>query len=100
LLISAEVVPDLTKEELVERNRIGEAIDTYHAEQKERHLMLVELFEAATTAEERCEYLNRLLAVIERNTERLPTFTEQLDSLIRNHFTKGMRSPAFPSWSR
>jgi hypothetical protein len=100
LLISAELLPDLTEEELVEHNQIGEAIDAYHAEQRERHLMLVELFEAATTPEERCTYLNRLLAVIERNIERLPMITGQLNSLIRNHFTGGIRPLAFPSWSR
>jgi hypothetical protein len=75
-LIAAELFPDLTDEELVEYKRIGREIDADQAEQKEQQRTMIELEQVSSTAEQKFEYLARLVAITERCTERLRCQTE------------------------
>lgn len=78
----AELLPDLVDEELVEYTRIGEKIDTDHVEQKEQQRMMIELEQFSSSAEQKFEYVARLLAVTEQNTERLRSLTEEFGNLV------------------
>jgi hypothetical protein len=86
--IAAELVPDLTIKELTEYQRIGEEIDAFHVEQREQQRLMIELGRTASNAEQTFEYVGRLLAVVERNTERLHHLTEQLSNFVRSHFAR------------
>ena len=87
-LIVAELFPDLTDDELVEYTRIGAKIDADQAEQKEQQRTMIELGQVSSTAEQKFEYLARLVAITERCTERLRCRTEEFGNLIRSHFRK------------
>jgi hypothetical protein len=87
-LLIAELVPELTLEELAEYQRIDEEIAVHQAEQQKQQRELHALGQKATTAEEKFEYVGRLLAVIERNTEQLHHQAEELASLIRGHLAE------------
>jgi hypothetical protein len=87
-VIVAQLVPDLMDEELVEYVRIGETIDANHVEQKEQQRMMIELERLSSSAEQRFEYLARLLAVTEQYTERLRGLTEEVGNLVRSHLRK------------
>ena len=86
--IAAELLPDLTDEELVEYMRLGAEIDVDQAEQKEQQRTMIELEQGSSTAEQKFEYLARLVAITERCTERLRCRTEELCNLTRSHFGK------------
>ena len=90
-LIAAELAPDLTYEELVEYIRIGETLDVDHLEQKGLQRMMIDLAQVSSTAEQKFEYVGRLLAVTERCTEQLRDRTEEFSKLIRNHLRKQER---------
>ena len=87
-IIVAELVPDLMDEELIEYARIGEKIDANHVEQKEQQRMMIELEQVSSSAEQKFEYVARLLAVTEQYTERLRSLTEEFGNLIRSHLRK------------
>jgi hypothetical protein len=87
-MIVTELVPDLMEEELVEYTRIGEKIDADHVEQKEQQRMMIELEQVSSTAEQKFEYVARLLAITEQCTERLRGLTEEFGNLIRSHLIK------------
>ncbi len=87
-LIIGKLLSRLTAEELAEYQRIDAEIDAFHAEQKEQQRTLAKLGQKASTAEEQFEFAGRLLAVVERNTERLHHLTEELADLVRSHLTK------------
>ena len=87
-LLVSELVPDLTDEELVEYARIGVKIDACHAEQKEQQRMMIELRQISSTADQKFEYVARLLAVTERCTEQLRGRTEEFGNLICSHLRK------------
>lgn len=87
-LIAAEIVPDLTYNELVEYIRIGETLDVDHVEQKRLQRMMIELAQVSSTAEQKFEYVARLLAVTERCTEQLRDRSKEFSKLIRSHLGK------------
>ena len=87
-MIVTELVPDLIDEELVEYTRIGEKIDANHVEQKGQQRRMIELEQVSSSAEQKFEYVARLLAVTEQYTERLRGLTEEFGNLIRSHLMK------------
>src|ERR1700722_16368869 len=87
-MIVTELVPDLMDEELVEYTRIGEKIDANHVEQKGQQRRMIELEQVSSSAEQKFEYVARLLAVTEQYTERLRGLTEEFGNLIRSHLRK------------
>jgi hypothetical protein len=87
-LLVAELLPELTLEELAAYERIDGEISAFHEEQREQQRALFELGQKASTVEEKFEYAGRLLAVVEKNTERLHHLTEELADLLRSHLAK------------
>jgi len=87
-LIAAELVPNLTDEELVEYTRIGAKIDADQAEQKEQQRTMIEIKQVSSTAEKKFEYVAQLLAITESCTERLRGRTAEFGNLIRTHLRK------------
>jgi acyl transferase domain-containing protein len=87
-LIIAELLPELTLEELTEYQRIDGEIAAFHTEQNHQQQTLIEIGRKASTGEEKFEYAGHLLAVVEKNTERLHQLTEELADLVRSHLTK------------
>jgi hypothetical protein len=87
-LLVAELLPELTLEELATYQRIDGEIAAFHDEQREQQRALSELGRKASTVEDKFEYAGHLLAVVEKNTERLHHLTEQLADLVRSHLAK------------
>jgi len=87
-LVIAELLTHLTPEELDEYNRIGEEIDAYNVEQETQQRELFALGAAVSTADQKFEYVGRLLAVTEKNTERLRSLSERLSKVVRSHLAK------------
>jgi hypothetical protein len=84
-LLISELMPELTLEELAEFQRIDAEIIAHQAEQPKRQQELHALGQKVTTADEKFEYVGRLLAVIERTTEQLHHQAEELANLVRSH---------------
>ena len=72
----------LTLEEAGRFSQIGEEFRTFSKEQQTQQSELAAMNQAASTPEQKFEYAARLLAVVEKNTERLSYFTEELNKLV------------------